>query len=184
MLENIIRCDWIQGKPSYYVKYHDEVWGKPEYNEQELFKWLCLEIFHIGLSWQLVLSKYQSFLEAFDQFDYRKVAAYNEKEIEELMNNQSIIRYRKKIEATINNAQCFIEVQKEFGQFSDYIWSFTDYKQIVRNTEKKFTTSPLSDEVTKDLKKRGFKFVGSVTIYSYLQAIGIINDHDKNCAFR
>src|SRR5690625_1247776 len=100
MEENVTRCEWIQGKPDYYVKYHDEIWGKPEYHDQALFKWLSLEIFHIGLSWQLVLSKYHYFLEAFDHFDYQKVATYDEKKIEELMNNPKIIRYRRKIEAT------------------------------------------------------------------------------------
>ncbi len=184
MEENVTRCEWIQGKPDYYVKYHDEIWGKPEYNDQALFKWLSLEIFHIGLSWQLVLSKYHYFLEAFDHFDYQKVATYDEKKIEELMNNPKIIRYRRKIEATINNANRFLEVQEEFGQFSDYIWSFTDDKQIVRQTGPELTKSPLSDAVTKDLKQRGFKFVGSVTIYSYLQAIGILNDHEPTCDFR
>lgn len=180
----VTRCDWIAGKPDYYVKYHDEVWGKPAYDEQELYKWLSLEIFHIGLSWQLVLSKYDHFLEAFDDFDYEKVASYDEEKIEELMNNEKIIRYRRKIEATINNAQQFMKVQEEFGSFSDYIWSFTDNKQIINKTDERLTDSPLSDEVTKDLKKRGFKFVGSVTIYSYLQAIGIINDHDLACDFK
>ncbi len=184
MEENVTRCEWIQGKPDYYVKYHDEIWGKPEYHDQALFKWLSLEIFHIGLSWQLVLSKYHYFLEAFDHFDYQKVATYDEKKIEELMNNPKIIRYRRKIEATINNANRFLEVQEEFGQFSDYIWSFTDDKQIVRQTGPELTKSPLSDAVTKGLKQRGFKFVGSVTIYSYLQAIGILNDHEPTCDFR
>jgi len=183
-LNNVKRCDWIAGKPDYYVKYHDEVWGKPEYNDQALFKWLNLEIFHIGLSWQLVLSKYDAFLEAFDDFDYEKVALYDEKKIEELMENEKIIRYRRKIEATINNAKQFMKVQEDFGSFSKYIWSFTNYKQIARDTEERQTKSNLSDQVTKDLKKRGFNFVGSVTIYSYLQAIGVINDHDKTCDFR
>lgn len=183
-IEEMIRCKWIKGKPDYYVKYHDEIWGKPEYDDQELFKWLSLEIFHIGLSWQLVLSKYDDFLEAFDNFDYMLVAEYKEEEIERLMNNEKIIRYRGKIEATINNAKQFMKVQDEFGQFSDYIWSFTDNKQIIHDTDERQTESALSAEVTKNLKKRGFKFIGSITIYSYLQAIGILNDHDQNCDFR
>lgn len=178
------RCDWIEGKPDYYVKYHDEVWGKPEYEDQELYKWLSLEIFHIGLSWQLVLSKYDHFLKAFDDFDYEKVAGYDEDKIKELMDNEKIIRYRRKIKATINNAQQFMKVQEEFGSFSEYIWSFTNHKQIIRDSKEHLTDSSLSDAVTKDLKQRGFKFLGSVTIYSYLQAIGIINDHDKDCEFR
>lgn len=184
VIEDVTRCKWIEGKPDYYVKYHDEVWGKAEYDEQALFKWLSLEIFHIGLSWQLVLSKYDAFMEAFDNFDYKFVSEYDEQKIEELLNNENIIRYRRKIEATINNAKQFMKIQEEFGQFSDYIWSFTEGKQIVRTSDERLTNSPLSDQVTKDLKKRGFKFVGSVTIYSYLQAIGIINDHDNDCAFK
>jgi len=181
---NVNRCDWIEGKPDYYVKYHDDVWGKPEYNDQALYKWLSLEIFHIGLSWQLVLSKYDAFLEAFDDFDYEQIAQYDEAKIDELMDNENIIRYRRKIEATVNNAKQFMKVQEAFGSFSDYIWSFTDHQQIMRETEEVPTQNNLSDQVTKDLKKRGFKFVGSVTIYSYLQAVGIINDHDKACDFR
>lgn len=184
MKQKVTRCEWIQGKPDYYVTYHDEVWGKPEYDDQELYKWLCLEIFHIGLSWQLVLSKYKAFMEAFDDFDYEKVASYEEDRIEDLMANEKIIRYRKKIEATIHNANKFMEIQREFGEFSHYIWSFTGNEQVVAQTDNKLTNSPLSDQVTADLKKRGFKFIGSVTIYSYLQAIGIINDHDLACDFR
>lgn len=178
------RCKWIEGKPNYYVEYHDNIWGKPEYDDQELYKWLSLEIFHIGLSWQLVLSKYDNFLAAFDDFDYDKVAIYEESKIEELMNDEGIIRYRRKIDATINNAIQFKEVQKEFGSFSKYIWGFTDNKQIINLTNEYHTKSELSDQVTKDMKKRGFKFIGSVTIYSYLQAIGIINDHDLECSFK
>lgn len=178
------RCRWIEGKPDYYVSYHDHTWGKPEYDDQELFKWLSLEVFHIGLSWQLVLSKYLDFMDAFDKFDYKKVAGYDSSKVDELMENEKIIRYRRKIEATINNAQQFMMIQDDFGTFSNYIWSFTNGTQILSEDDNQRTKSLLSDEVTKDLKKRGFKFIGSVTIYSYLQAIGIINDHDLNCDFR
>lgn len=183
-LQDVKRCEWVAGKPDYYIKYHDDIWGKPEYEDQNLFKWLSLEIFHIGLSWQLVLSKYDDFMKAFDDFDYELVAGYDEEKIKELMTNEKIIRYQRKIEATINNAKKFMAIQEEFGQFSTYIWSFTDGEQIIRDTDEYLTATPLSDAVTKDLKKRGFKFVGSVTIYSYLQAIGIVNDHDKDCDFR
>lgn len=182
--EEITRCEWIKDKPDYYVEYHDNVWGKPEYNDQKLFKWLSLEIFHIGLSWQLVLSKYENFTEAFDQFDVQKVAAYGNDKVEELMEDEGIIRYRRKIEATINNAKRFLAIQEEFGSFSDYIWKFSDHKQVVKTSDEYLTKSVLSDQVTKDLKKRGFKFIGSVTMYSFLQAIGIINDHDLDCDFR
>ena len=178
------RCQWIAGKPDYYVAYHDTVWGKPEHDDLELFKWLVLESFHVGLSWQLVLSKQTYFAEAFDQFDYHKIAQYDDVKVEELSNNANIIRHRGKILATIANAQAFLKVQAEFGQFDTYIWSFTAGETLLNETDERPTSSELSDRVTQDMKKRGFKFIGSVTIYSYLQAIGIINDHDLSCEFR
>lgn len=178
------RCEWIQGKPDYYVAYHDNVWGVPEHDDQKLFQWLILESFHVGLSWQLVLSKKEAFLQAFDQFDYHKVAQYDEAKIEELALNQDIIRHRGKIKAAIANAQAFIKVQEEFTSFDRYIWGFVGGQTVVKSTDEHVTQSSLSDEVTKDMKKRGFKFIGSVTIYSYLQAIGILNDHDIHCDFR
>lgn len=182
---NITRCDWIQGKPDYYRHYHDEVWGKPEHNDQQLFRWLSLELFHIGLSWQLVLSKMDGFDQAFDFFDYHKIANYDESKIQSLMENPKIIRHQQKIRATVNNAQAFIKIQAEFGSFDQYIWAFTEGKTVLRaDGQPMLTQSALSDAVTKDLKKRGFKFLGSVTIYSYLQAIGMINDHDIYCDFR
>lgn len=181
---NIRRCAWIEGKPNYYVKYHDEIWGKAEYNDQALFKWLSLEIFHIGLSWQLVLSKYGHFTEAFDDFHIDLVAAYDEAKIDELMQNEKIIRYRKKIEAVIHNAKQLQKIQEEYSSFSAYIWSFTDGEQVVKQTNESITQSELSEQVTKSLKEYDFKFIGSVTIYSYLQAIGIVNDHDLACTFR
>lgn len=184
MKEEKIRCDWVEGKPDYYLTYHDQVWGKAVYDDQELFKWLSLEIFHIGLSWQLVLSKYDAFMKAFDQFDYQLVAKYDERKIKQLMENEEIIRYRKKIEAVIHNAQKIEEIQEEFGSFSNYIWSFTEGNPIIRQDKKQRNKSKLSDRVTKNLKDKGMKFVGSVTIYSYLQAIGVINDHDLDCDFR
>lgn len=178
------RCDWIQGKPDYYVQYHDNVWGKEEHDDQRLYQWLILESFHVGLSWQLVLSKKAAFMEAFDQFDYQKVAQYDEEKVEKLAQNEGIIRHRGKIKAAIANAQAFMHVQEEFGSFNKYIWGFVDGQQVVNQTDEHFIQSDLSDMVTKDMKKRGFKFIGSVTIYSYLQAIGIINDHDLDCGFR
>lgn len=182
--KKVTRCEWVQNKPDYYIYYHDHVWGKPEYDDQNLFKWLSLEIFHIGLSWQLVLSKYDHFMEAFDAFDIKKVAAYDQNKVALLMENERIIRYQRKIEAVIHNAARVLEIQNEFGNFSEYIWHFTNHKQIINQNEKDLTKTPLSDQVTQDLKKRGFKFVGTVTIYSYLQAIGIINDHELTCDFR
>lgn len=178
------RCQWVEGKADYYIKYHDEVWGEIVEEDQELFKWLALEIFHIGLSWQLVLQKYDSFMKAFDSFDIQLVANYDEKKINKLMDNKKIIRYRKKIEAVIHNAKQIQSIQKSYGSFYDYIWSFTNGKQIINSDNKTRERSQLSDQLTSDLKKKNFQFVGSVTIYSYLQAIGVINDHDLACDFR
>lgn len=180
----IQRCQWIQDKPDYYVAYHDEVWGKPEHDDQQLFQWLILESFHVGLSWQLVLSKQANFIEAFDDFEIEKVAAYDESDIERLAADAGIIRHRGKIKAAISNAQEFLRVAAEFGSFDTYIWSFTDGEVVVNEDDVHCTQSALSDAVTRDMKKRGFKFIGSVTIYSYLQAIGVINDHDLACSFR
>lgn len=178
------RCQWIAGKPDYYVAYHDQVWGKATHDDQELFKWLILESFHVGLSWQLVLSKEANFSAAFDHFAYHKIAQYDDRKIDELANDAGIIRHRGKIKAAVANAQAFLAVQKEFGSFDHYIWSFTDQKTIIKQNDERPSSSELSDRVTKDMKRRGFKFIGSVTIYSYLQAIGIINDHDLACDFR
>lgn len=180
----IQRCDWIQGKPDYYVEYHDKVWGVAEHDDQKLYQWLILESFHVGLSWQLVLSKKEAFMEAFDHFDYHKVARYDEAKVEELAQNEGIIRHRGKIKAAISNAQSFIKVREEFTTFDQYIWGFVGGEAVVKTSNEHLTQSELSDKVTKDMKKRGFKFIGSVTIYSYLQAIGIINDHDLHCEFR
>ncbi|MGF3077039.1 DNA-3-methyladenine glycosylase I [Facklamia sp. P12955] len=180
------RCQWVANKPDYYIQYHDKIWGKPEHDDLLLFKWLVLETFHIGLSWQLILSKEQAFEQAFDQFDYRKIANYQEDKVEALLKNEKIIRHRGKIEATITNAQAFIKIQQDFGSFDNYIWHFTNGQLVLRPKSQKEpkTASKLSDEVARSLKNYGLKFVGSVTIYSYLQAIGVINDHDADCTFR
>lgn len=178
------RCQWIAGKPDYYVAYHDTIWGKPTHDDRELFKWLILESFHVGLSWQLVLSKQANFEAAFDDFDYHKIAEYDDAKIEALAKDPGIIRHRGKIKAAISNAQAILAVQAEFDSFDTYIWQFSDKQTLVSQTDERPTTSELSDRVTKDMKKRGFKFIGSITIYSYLQAIGIINDHDLACDFR
>ncbi|MBG9987847.1 DNA-3-methyladenine glycosylase I [Aerococcaceae bacterium DSM 111176] len=183
-LVEVKRCDWIQGKPDYYVHYHDHIWGKPEYDDQALYKWLILECFHTGLSWQLVLSKEAHFSEAFLDYDYQLVAQFTEDDIQRLKNNPGIIRHEGKIKAAINNAKAFMEIQNEYGSFKEYIWGFTDGQQVVKQTDDHLTRSDLSDTITKSLKAHGFKWVGSVTIYSYLQAIGIINDHDLACDFR
>ncbi|MGX7349037.1 DNA-3-methyladenine glycosylase I [Dolosicoccus paucivorans] len=179
------RCQWIQDKPDFYVAYHDTVWGKPCYNDRELFQWLTLEVFHSGLSWQLVLSKLDDFQQAFDGLDPEKISQYTACDVERLMNNPKIIRHRRKIEATIQNAQSFLAIKEEWGSFSRYIWHFTQNKPVIRKDgEAMQTRSALSDQVTQDMKQKGFKFIGSTTIHSYLQGIGVINDHDETCLFK
>ena len=175
------RCSWVDLKSPFYIKYHDEEWGVPKYDDRDLFELLILEGFQAGLSWITVLKKREAFRKAFDNFDVNKVAKYDESKVADLMNNADIIRSRNKIEAAINNAKVFIEIQKEFGSFSDYIWKFTRGKCIKNTDDKIPASSPLSDMVSKDLKKRGMKYVGTVIIYSYLQAIGVINDHERDC---
>ena len=175
------RCFWVDEKSPLYIKYHDEEWGVPKYNDADLFELLILEGFQAGLSWITVLKKRDAFREAFDKFDVKKVASYDDKKINELLQNDKIIRHRNKIESAVKNAKVFIEIQKEFGSFSNYIWSFTKGK-IIKNVDDKIRVStPLSDEISKDLKKRGMKYAGTVIIYSYLQAIGVINDHETTC---
>ena len=175
------RCFWVDENSPIYIKYHDEEWGVPKYDDRELFELLVLESFQAGLSWLTVLKKRQAFRDAFDNFDVKKVARYDNYKIEELLKNEKIIRSRNKIKSSIKNAEIFLEIQKEYGSFSKYIWGFTDNKVIKRTSEILPVSSPLSDKISKDLKKRGMKYVGTVIIYSYLQAIGIINDHDNNC---
>ena len=175
------RCKWVDLKEPIYITYHDQEWGVPEYEDKKLFELLMLESFQAGLSWLCVLKKREAFREAFDNFDPEKIAQYTEEKILELLQNEKIIRSRRKIEAIIQNANIFLEIQKEWGTFSKYIWHFTDGK-IIKNTEDNVpTTSPLSDTVSQDLRKRGMKYTGSIIIYSYLQAIGIIDDHESTC---
>jgi hypothetical protein len=175
------RCFWVDEKSEIYVKYHDEEWGVPNHNDRDLFELLILEGFQAGLSWITVLKKREAFRKAFDNFDVTKVSEYDEEKINALLENKDIIRSRGKITAAINNAKIFIEIQKEFGSFSNYIWGFTDNKVIKNTTGEIPVKTELSDMVSKDLKKRGMKYTGSVIIYSYLQAIGIVDDHDINC---
>ena len=175
------RCFWVDEKSEIYVKYHDEEWGVPNHNDRDLFELLILEGFQAGLSWITVLKKREAFRKAFDNFDVKKVSEYDEEKINALLENKDIIRSSGKITAAINNAKIFIEIQKEFGSFSNYIWGFTDNKVIKNTTGEIPVKTELSDMVSKDLKKRGMKYTGSVIIYSYLQAIGIVDDHDINC---
>lgn len=179
MNKELHRCFWVTLNPLYQI-YHDEEWGEPCHDERKLFEMLILEGFQAGLSWECVLNKRENFRNAFDNFDVKKVAEYDENKIAELINNQNIIRNRLKINASIVNAKAFILIQEEFGSFDKYIWSFSN-NEIIYEPCNLFTTSPLSDSISKDLKKRGMKFVGSTIIYSYLQAIGIINGHVEGC---
>lgn len=175
------RCFWVDENSEIYNKYHDEEWGIPKYNDRELFELLILESFQAGLSWITVLKKREAFRKAFDSFDVKKVANYNENKVNELLQNKDIIRSKNKIVSAIGNAKIFIQIQKEFGSFSKYIWGFTDGK-IIKNKDDKFPVStPLSDKISKDLKKRGMKYVGTVIIYSYLQSVGIVDDHATDC---
>ncbi|MCX4365821.1 MAG: DNA-3-methyladenine glycosylase I [Bacilli bacterium] len=177
----IKRCKWVNEKNALYLKYHDEEWGVPSHDDKYLFEMLILESFQAGLSWECILNKREAFRLALDNFDYKKIAAYDEKKQESLMNNKEIVRNKRKILAAINNAQIFMNIQKSYDSFDNYIWSFTKGKVVYGNGEN--VTSSLSDEISKDLSKRGMKFVGSTIIYSYLQAIGIINDHESSCSF-
>lgn len=175
------RCKWVNEKSELYKKYHDEEWGTPKYDDKELFELLILESFQAGLSWLTVLKKREAFRKAYDNFDVTKVANYTDDKINELLQNPDIIRSKNKIAASINNAKIFIRIQKEFGSFSKYIWAFSDNKIVKNITDNIPVSTPLSDAVSKDLKKRGMKYVGTVIIYSYLQAIGIVDDHEKDC---
>lgn len=181
-MSNVVRCKWVNLNNPKYIEYHDKEWGIPSFSDAYLFEMLILESFQAGLSLECILNKRESFRLSFDNFDYQLIANYNGEKINELMNNKDIIRNKLKIKAAINNAKVFINIQKEYGSFSNYIWHFTN-GSIIKNQDDNFkASSKLSDEVSADLKKRGMKFVGSTIIYSYLQAIGVINDHELNCA--
>ena len=177
-----MRCSWANNELA--IKYHDNEWCKISKDDSYIFEMLVLESFQAGLSWNTILKKIENFREAFDNFDYKKISNYKENKIEELLQNEGIIRHKLKINTTINNAKKFIEIQKEFGTFSDYIWNYVKGKQIINNWKEMKEVpvkTELSDKISKDLKKRGFKFVGSTIIYSFLQAIGIIDDHIEGC---
>ena len=172
------RCKWCNLKNLKYIEYHDNEWCKPNFNDKYLFEMLILESFQAGLSWECVLNKREAFKEAFDNFDIDKICNYDDKKIKELLENSNIIRNKLKVNAAINNSKIFKEIQKEYQTFSNYIWHFTD-NNIVYEIDK--TSSELSDIISKDLKKRGMKFVGTTIIYSYLQAIGVIYSHEEGC---
>ena len=172
------RCTWATDVEEIYIKYHDDEWGVPTHDDRELFEFLVLESFQAGLSWITILKKRDNFKKAFDNFDVVKVANYDENKINELRENAGIIRHKGKITSAINNAQVFMEIQKEFGSFDEYLWGFTGGEIIKAEY---LTESELSKHISKDLKKRGMKFVGPTIIYSYLEAVGIIDNHQKDC---
>ena len=177
------RCKWCEKDPL-YIKYHDTEWGVPVHDEQKLFEFLILETFQAGLSWITVLRKRDNFRKAFDKFDYNKVALYDEDKIQELLQDPGIVRNKLKVRAAVSNAKAFMEVQKEFGSFDKYIWSFVDGNSIQNQwvtTKELPATTEISDILSKDLKKRGFKFVGSTIVYAHMQATGMVNDHTIDC---
>lgn len=177
------RCGWCVGDPLYEA-YHDHEWGVPVKDDPTLFEFLILETFQAGLSWITVLRKRENFREAFDHFDYHKVAGYDQEKIDSLMANAGLIRNRQKIVAAIRNAQSFLEVQQEFGSFANYIWNFVDYsplKNAVEDYRKAPAYTPLAEQISKDLKARGFSFVGPTVVYAHMQATGMVNDHEVSC---
>jgi len=181
-MENKNRCAWAK-KPE-EIKYHDKEWGVPEYDDGKLFELLILESFQAGLSWLTILKKRAYFREAFDHFDYNKIADYSTHKINQLLNNPNIIRNKKKIDAAIKNASAFKQIQKEYGSFNNYFWAFTDFKPIInswKNASEVPAKTSLSDKISKDMKQKGFTFFGSTICYSFMQAVGMVNDHEVDC---
>jgi DNA-3-methyladenine glycosylase I len=182
-MAELTSCEWPSNDPL-MIRYHDEEWGVPLHDDTKLFEFLVLDAFQAGLSWRTVLHKRENFRKAFDDFDAGIIAQYGEKEFERLMADAGIIRNKAKIAATILNAKCFLEVQREFGTFDKYIWQFTGGKTIsnlLQNLKAMPVSSPESDAMSKDLKTRGFKFVGSTICYAFMQAAGMVNDHLVTC---
>lgn len=185
-MSNKVRCGWCGNDPL-YQEYHDNEWGKPVYDDDKLFEFLLLETFQAGLSWITILRRRETFAKAFDNFDYKKIAQYTQDDIDRLMDDPGIIRNKLKVHAAITNAQNYMKVQEEFGSFSKYFWGFTDGKPVINNHTSLGqvpATTPLSDAISKDLKKRDFKFVGSTIIYAHMQATGMVNDHVLSCWLR
>lgn len=172
------RCSWVPVGDELYENYHDHEWGRPLHDEHRLYEMFVLELFQAGLSWRIILGKRDAFRKAYDDFDINKVACFDEKKIDELMQNKDIIRSRNKIKASITNSQILLDIIKTYGSFNNYVWSFTN-NQVIYEVGK--TTNAISDAMSKDLKKRGVKYAGSVTIYSFLQAVGVINSHEEGC---
>lgn len=183
MQKKLVRCGWCNSS-ELYQKYHDEEWGVPVYDDLKLFEFLLLETFQAGLSWITILNKRDNFRNAFDAFDYKKIARYSEDKIQNLLQDPGIIRNQLKVRSAVSNAIAFIKIQEEFGSFSKYIWGFVDGKPIINNRKSLSevqATTPLSDAISKDLKKRGFKFVGSTVVYAHMQATGMVDDHVADC---
>ena len=176
-------CSW-ENTSELNIIYHDKEWGVPVHDDRVQFEYLMMEVMQCGLSWNIVINKRKIFRACFDNFNYDLIAKYNEKDIERILATEGMIKSRRKIEAVINNARCFQKIRKEFKSFCNYLWGYSDNKTILYDKHELGyipTSNGLSDKIAKDLKKRGFKFLGSITVYSHLQAAGIINDHDKNC---
>lgn len=184
MAESVKRCPWLDESKPDYVAYHDLEWGVPVYDDQKIFEFLVLESAQAGLSWYTILKKRANYREAFADFDPQRVATFTEADVERLMNNAGIVRNRLKIKAAINNARCFLAVQEAFGSFADYIWSFVEgapKTSELRALSDYPVTTPESDRLARDMKKRGFKFLGSTTLYAHMQATGMVNDHSLDC---
>jgi DNA-3-methyladenine glycosylase I len=179
------RCFWASGLDDpEYIRYHDEEWGRPSHDDRHLFEMLILEGAQAGLSWSTILHKRENYRKAFAAFDPKKVARFDAKRRAALMKDPGIVRNRLKIESTVTNAQAFLELQKEFGSFDSYLWAFVDGKPLIAARgpgERLPASTPLSDQISKDLKKRGFRFVGTTIIYAFLQAVGVVNDHGRDC---
>lgn len=184
MSKSITRCRWAEGVSLDYIRYHDEEWGVPVHDDQTQFEFLVLEGAQAGLSWSTILNKRAGYKKLFADFDPEKVARFTKKRVEKLLLDSAIVRNRLKVESTVSNARAFLKIQEEFGGFSDYIWGFVDGRPIQNNFRKDGdvpATSPESDALSKDLKKRGFRFVGSTIIYAHMQATGLVNDHVTGC---
>ena len=183
-MEDKIRCGWVPLNKPTYVKYHDEEWGVPVRDDQKMFEFLVLESFQAGLSWEIVLNKRDNFRKAFAEFDFNQVALFDEDKVQKLLQDKGIVRNQLKIRAAINNAQCYLDIIEEFGSFCKYFWSFTNGKPLV-NYFKILDDIPasteLSNTIAKDLKTRGFKFLGTTVVYAHMQAVGMVNDHLNEC---
>ncbi|EFW07151.1 DNA-3-methyladenine glycosylase 1 [Streptococcus anginosus 1_2_62CV] len=180
------RCSWAKENNPLYVAYHDQEWGIPLHDERALFELLCLETYQAGLSWETILNKRAAFRQAFHVYDVHQVAVMTDAELEGILQNPAVVRNRRKIYATRANAQAFLKIQAEFGSFDHYLWSFVDFTPIdnpVKDYKQMPSKTPLSEKLAKDMKRRGFEFVGPVCVYSFLQAAGLVNDHEETCDF-